>query len=103
MNDQVTTPNWALVIRHSLVILVWSFVISTRANPLEGFRRSQPFDEQIRQQTIDDVRILIDAADSFDPTKPTQLIFYALPVGNSIAQTVGCREAQGRDWHFYIQ
>ena len=34
---------------------------------------------------------------------PTHLVIYALPNGNTIAQTIGCAQAEGRDWHFYIQ
>jgi hypothetical protein len=39
----------------------------------------------------------------FAPDKPVQLIFYALPNGNSIAQTLGHQLQPGEDWHFDIQ
>src|SRR5256885_1742827 len=61
MNHQITKPIWALVIRNSLAILAWLLVISASARPLDGFRPSASFDEQIREQTIDDVRKLVDA------------------------------------------
>ncbi|NDD37454.1 MAG: hypothetical protein EB082_03420 [Verrucomicrobia bacterium] len=35
--------------------------------------------------------------------KPTHLILYALPNGNTVEQTVGKRLAPGDDWHFNLQ
>ncbi|RMH24766.1 MAG: hypothetical protein D6691_11115 [Candidatus Hydrogenedentota bacterium] len=37
------------------------------------------------------------------PDRPSRLILYALPNGNSIAWTVGKRLAPGDDWHYAIQ
>src|SRR5581483_4660197 len=74
-----------------------------RADPLPDFRAVGSFDEQARFVQIEKVRILTVASQQFDPKKPTCLIVYALPNGNSIEQTIGCREAQGLDWHFFIQ
>ncbi|HEV7924804.1 MAG TPA: hypothetical protein VGR14_05585 [Verrucomicrobiae bacterium] len=42
------------------------------------------------------------AAD-FAPDKPVRLIFYALPNGNTTAQTLGHKMQPGDDWHFDIQ
>jgi hypothetical protein len=42
------------------------------------------------------------AAD-FAPDKPVQLIFYALPNGNTTDQTLGHQPQPGDDWHFDIQ
>jgi hypothetical protein len=73
---------------------------------LAGFSHSPYFDEQVRTWAFDpDVSVHINAppADEFDPDKPTLLAIYALPNGNTIAQTIGCREEEGLDWHFYIQ
>jgi hypothetical protein len=86
-----------------LVIGPWSLALSAEGEPIQGFTARDEFSEQTREQQIDDVRILAVASQSFDSHKPTSLIIYALPNGNSIEQTIGCREAQGRDWHFYIQ
>ena len=38
----------------------------------------------------------------FDAARPTLLVIYALPNGNTTAQTIG-RAAPGLDWHFDIQ
>lgn len=51
------------------------------------------------------IRININAPspEDFDKSKPTRLILYALPNGNSIAQTIGKLPAAGDDWHYQIQ
>ena len=73
---------------------------------LQGFGVSRHWDEQVKEFTYEPgVRVQINApsAVAFDPRKRTQVIVYALPNGNSIEWTVGRKEAQGLDWHFYIQ
>lgn len=77
-----------------------------RAVELPGFERSPYFDEQVRTFAFDPgitVRINAPAPVAYRPARPTSLVIYALPNGNTIAQTVGCQEAAGRDWHCYIQ
>jgi len=51
------------------------------------------------------VKICINSppAADFAPDKPVRLIFYALPNGNTIAQTLGHKRRPGDDWHFDIQ
>lgn len=51
------------------------------------------------------MRILINASsrESFAPDKPVLLIFFALPNGNTIEQTIGKTLKPGDDWHFDIQ
>lgn len=39
----------------------------------------------------------------FDGNKPTKLVLYALPNGNSTAWTIGKVPEEGDDWHFHIQ
>jgi hypothetical protein len=38
-----------------------------------------------------------------DPARPTRLVIYATPNGNTIEQTLGCAKADRLDWHFDIQ
>jgi hypothetical protein len=68
---------------------------------------SQPaFPEITHEMRVEPgVRIVINRPDDerFDRTRPTELILYALPNGNTIEWTIGRGEAPGRDWHFYIQ
>ncbi len=56
-------------------------------------------------QLPDNVRILINApaSESFSTDKPVELIFYALPNGNTIEETIGKKLQPGDDWHFDIQ
>ncbi len=49
------------------------------------------------------VRINLNSPGDLDPAKPTQLIIFALPNGNTIEQTLGCQPATGMDWHYDIQ
>jgi pimeloyl-ACP methyl ester carboxylesterase len=37
------------------------------------------------------------------PAKATRLIVYALPAGNTLEQTLGCKMTKGLDWHYDIQ
>ena len=37
------------------------------------------------------------------PARATRLIVYALPAGNTIEQSLGCRMKPGLDWHYDIQ
>jgi hypothetical protein len=64
------------------------------------------FGERTADFTIDpDVRVEINEPppSDFASNKPALLIFYALPNGNTIEQTVGCLPKPGDDWHFDIQ
>jgi hypothetical protein len=51
---------------------------------------------------LNDVKITIDAPTKFRKSK-TILIIYALPNGNSTAQTMGKLLEEGDDWHYDIQ
>ena len=64
--------------------------------------RSMPRSKLESMQLDGGVRIVIDrpAADS---RKPILLVFYALPNGNTIEQTMGKTIGPGDDWHFDIQ
>src|ERR1043166_2783798 len=76
--------------RLGVPFIIFFLAHDTLGAALDGFRESQPFNEQIRETRIDTVRIVTVASRSFDPAKPTLLIIYALPNGNSIEQTIGC-------------
>lgn len=69
--------------------------------------RSPWFNERIAFTTEfkSTVRLYFNAPseDSDKPFKMTRVIFYALPNGNTIEQTLGCRMVSGLDWHYDIQ
>ncbi len=85
--------------------LILAFFTSTaNAAEIPGFRKGAWFDEQVREEWVaEGVRALANAAGNFDPKKPTRLVLYATPNGNTIEQTLGCASADGIDWHFDIQ
>jgi hypothetical protein len=79
---------------------------STAAAPdlLPGFRRAAHFGERVREGWLEGgVRVLLNAPATVDPAKPTRLVVYATPNGNTIEQTLGSAVAPGTDWHFDIQ
>jgi hypothetical protein len=74
------------------------------AAALPGFRPGPWFGEQVREEWVaEGVRALAHAPARFDPKKPTRLVVYATPNGNTIEQTLGCAPAAGLDWHYDIQ
>ena len=50
-----------------------------------------------------DVTVTAEFSKNFSSKKKTQLILFALPNGNSTAQTMGKQMKAGGDWHFDIQ
>lgn len=52
-----------------------------------------------------DVRFHVNAPldDNGKPARATRLIIFALPNGNTIEQTIGCKLSDGLDWHYDIQ
>jgi hypothetical protein len=50
----------------------------------------------------DGIRVLINKPET-QPSRPVRLVFYALPNGSTIEQTVGKRIKPGDDWHYDIQ
>ena len=76
---------------------------------LAGFQKSIYNDEQVRifdsPAWAPEVKFHINApsAASFNPKKKVMLIFYALPNGNTIENTIGNTELIAADWHYGIQ
>ena len=71
-----------------------------------GFVPHSDFDEQVREiQFASQCRAIVVAPDAahFRCDRATRLVIYATPNGNTIEQTLGCRAAEGLDWHFDIQ
>lgn len=73
---------------------------------VQNWHVSQEFGEQWftvqdERQLRFHVNAMRDQANS--AVRPARLIIYALPNGNTIEQTLGCRPAEGLDWHYDIQ
>jgi hypothetical protein len=73
---------------------------------LPGFEAGPRFGEQVRSYAFEpDVLVHINApgVDSFRADRPVRVVIFALPNGNTTAQTIGRRMEPGLDWHFDIQ
>jgi hypothetical protein len=90
-------------------IQLLTFVLSASGSSLLAaeipeFRKSAWFGEQVREQWFTEgVRVLVNAPGNFDSKKPTRLILFATPNGNTLEQTMGCITEGKTDWHFDIQ
>ena len=71
---------------------------------LPGFAPSGSFDERVRVFELDSgVTATVVAPSRIDSRERVDLILYALPNGNTTAQTMGRTLTPGMDWHFDIQ
>lgn len=84
-------------------VILFALTVGADAPGLPGFRKSAWFDERVREEWIAEGVRAVALAPALDPKKPTRLIIYATPNGNTIEQTLGCATADGLDWHFDIQ
>lgn len=76
------------------------------AQLLPGFKLSGYFGEQqlLIEDSARETRILINAPEhGFKEKDRVMLIFYALPNGSTIEQTIGKTLKKGDDWHYDIQ
>ncbi len=91
----------------SLLILATLLSASAaHADTIPGFTITGQFHEQVRVLTFDPgvtATMVAPPASDFHPQQPTTLILYALPNGNTTAQTIGHALAPNDDWHFDIQ
>ncbi len=90
-----------------VVVLVALVGVSpTVGDTWDGFDLSVYFDEQTRLMRIEPgVRLIITSPipGRLDPAKPTRVVFFATPNGNTVEQTLGRQIADGEDWHYDIQ
>ena len=87
------------------IMLVLTACAPRRVNlDLPGFAPSGSFNERIRVLDLyPGVTATIVAPAHVDTRERVDLILYALPNGNSTAQTIGRKLADGVDWHYDIQ
>jgi hypothetical protein len=92
-----------------LLLAVFTFLAACtpfrqRELVLTGFAPSGAFSERTRvMQLAPGVTATIVAPERLDRSKRIDLILYALPNGNTTAQTMGRAMTPGLDWHFDIQ
>lgn len=72
-------------------------LISTAQNSFEQKMKAMPV-----IQMANGVTLTIDEP-HINPEKPSKVVLYVLPNGNTTAQTFGKKLAKGDDWHFNIQ
>lgn len=74
--------------------------------PIRDWQSSSEFDEcWFTAEVAPDVRLHVNAPrdEAGSPVRGKRLIVFALPNGNTIEQTLGCKMADGLDWHYDIQ
>lgn len=89
-------------------VILFLFFLFARMNAqlLPGFKLSGYFGEQqlLIEDSARETRILINAPEhGFKEKDRVMLIFYALPNGSTIEQTIGKTLKKGDDWHYDIQ
>src|SRR3954451_6492691 len=91
--------------RHACGVLMLAMLAVGAARAAQpGFTKSAEFGEQVTWLTLEGgVRLYVNAPAAFDAKRPTLLVVYATPNGNTIEQTLGCAKAAGLDWHYDIQ
>ena len=97
------TVRWLICI---ITLLLAGTMPAQSQQKLPGFVASPWFGEQVAEETTPEgVRILLNAPApaQYDIKRPTLLVVYATPNGNTIEQTMGATVEKGADWHFDIQ
>ena len=95
-----------VIVSQLLTLLMSASHAAKTADYWPGYVPTKWFDEQVREiRFASQARAIVNAplAPNFDPQRPTHLIIYTTPNGNTAEQTLGCGKAEGRDWHYYIQ
>ena len=84
--------------------LVLASCVGRRGRDLGGFPPPDNLGERTRVlELYPGVTATIVAPAHLDPRRRVDLILYALPNGNTTAQTIGRKPAPGLDWHYDIQ
>jgi hypothetical protein len=92
-----------------VLLLAIVIVLCSRAagaDSIEGFTVTGQFREQVHVFKFEPgvtATMVAPPVRDFHPQRPTTLILYALPNGNTTEQTIGKALAPGDDWHFDIQ
>jgi hypothetical protein len=86
-----------LIFYYKYLVILFSLFFAN-----ENFAQDKP-DSIYSFSKDEDVVITIDKPANYHPLKRTIIIFFALPNGNTTAQTMGKTMHPGDDWHFDIQ
>ena len=99
--EALADPKWCSLLSDEGVVANARY--RTNFSLPDRFAPGPPWTREIK--TLDGVRIVIDAPlpGSFSEDKRVELVFYALPNGNTVEETIGQKLGPGDDWHFDIQ
>mgnify|MGYP003766245589 CR=1 FL=1 len=87
-----------------MIAALLALAVSASATLMPGFARSPFFHEQVRMEKVPSgIRMLTNLPQVMRADRPTLVVFFATPNGNTIEQTMGCAPAPDLDWHFDIQ
>jgi hypothetical protein len=71
--------------------------------PPPEFQRSRWFGEWVREElTPEGIRCLLNLPARLDPKRPTRLVVYATPNGNSVEETLGSARSEALSWRYDI-
>ena len=99
-------PTSRVWIAATLVVVICRVAGAAPDSSVRPWQRSTEFEEQSFTAHVDpDVRIHVNAPldENGQPARGTRIIIFALPNGNSIEWTLGCKLSEGLDWHYDIQ
>ncbi len=96
------------IILYLIVFLPFSLIAENQLRDSVLFLGSDSLVNEFNEKVITiyyepEVRIVINLPAELNKSKSTNLIFYALPNGNSIEWTEGKQLKEGDDWHYNIQ
>ena len=105
---------WAKMTRRGCRLAAASLALALGCAPapawtaaaIEGFTAGGQFREQVRSFKFEpgvSVLMVAPPAGAFDPQRPTTLVIYALPNGNTTEETMGKAPGPGVGWRFDIQ
>jgi hypothetical protein len=89
--------------RHTCALSLCLLVALPVAAAVATAPATQPAERFHWATFVSGVRLCVVWPGAIDPTKPTLLVLYATPNGNTIEQTLGCATAPSLDWRYDIQ
>lgn len=91
---------------NEVLVRTKNHTVPGEGHTLDSFVESPYFGEQVLAfDFMPDVKVEINApsVSDFDASKPTAIVLYGLPNGNSTDWTIGKQPSDGDDWHYQIQ
>ena len=105
LSDEGVIPNPRYPTNELPALTANTVITNSYGSEIGKFEPSGQFGEFVSRFTLaPEVKLLVNSpVTNFPADKPVLLVFYTLPNGNTIEQTVGRSLRPGDDWHFDIQ